>query len=121
MNELNTLLGYTNLVKTKMKLELSNDEIETNHPHRYDLINSMKESIEDLNNSIIEWKILEKNLRALRYLNSDLTIHNLKLIEENKKIKEEIKEISVNIDYINELEKENKELKEKINLIIKEF
>jgi len=54
LNELDLLVAYNGLVKTKLKLILSNDEIKQKYANRSDLIKSMNESIDDLENSILK-------------------------------------------------------------------
>jgi len=121
LNELDILVAYNGLVKTKLKLILSNDEIKQKYANRSDLIESMNESIDDLENSILKWKYLERETKSYKLLNSNLTDVNLKLILENRDLKKELDEIKVNLDYINQLEKENQELKNKLDILIKEL
>ena len=121
MNDLDLMVAKYNIIRTKTKIEVSVIEIKQNNPHRTDLINSMNESVDELQESLLKWVYLEKKCRAYSMLNNSLTEINLSLIDENRKLKKELDEIRVNEKYIFELEEENKELNKKLNILLEDI
>lgn len=118
MDDIQKLIGYNNILKTKLKLELSLSDILQNNKHRSDLIDSMNESIIELSDSALKWKFLQKECEMLQSLNSNLTLVNLKQLKEIEDLKAKLENGEVNNTYINELEKENERLKNNINKLL---
>ena len=118
MDDLQKLTGYNNILKTKLKIQLSLADIMQNNKHRSDLINSMNESIIDLEDSSLKWRFLEKECDMLKSLNNSLTLVNLKQIKEIEDLKAEMSNQNVNVEYINHLELENKRLKDNIDKLL---
>ncbi len=121
MNDLDLMVAKYNIVRTKTKIEASVIEIKQNNPHRTDLINSMNESIDELQESLLKWVYIEKQCRAYSMLNNSLTQINLTLLDENRNIKKELEEIKINVNYITELENENRDLKNKLKILLDEI
>ena len=75
------LLGFT-----YAKIQSSLDEIKTKHPTRTDLITSMEETLEHLQECKVYWNQLEQEYRALRQNAYRLELVNLGLNTENKRL-----------------------------------
>tara|TARA_R110002110_G_scaffold107847_9_gene269743 strand:- start:8311 stop:8604 length:294 start_codon:yes stop_codon:yes gene_type:complete len=80
MNSLELLKAKINLKTTLLKFRLSIEEIEKNHPNRKDLINSMAESLDDLERFQSIFKELEDEyyLECKNHFRSHLVIAELK-------------------------------------------
>jgi uncharacterized membrane protein len=64
MNELTIITGKVNLDTTYLKIKLSLEEIKEKHGQRTDLINSMEQSLKDLQQVKISYDSMEKELRS---------------------------------------------------------
>ena len=118
MNDLDLMVAKYNIVRTKTKIEVSVSEIKQNNPHRIDLINSMNESVDELQETLLKWVYLEKQCRAYSMLNNSLTHTNLMLLQENKELRLKLDNVNENENYIRNLEMENEALKDKVSKLI---
>jgi DNA topoisomerase IA len=75
------LLGFT-----YAKIQSSLDEIKTKHPTRTDLINSMEETLEHIQEVKLSWNQFEQEFRAMRQNAYRLELVNLDLNTENKRL-----------------------------------
>ena len=64
MDELTIITGKVNLDTTYLKIKLSLEEIKEKHGQRTDLINSMEQSLKDLQQVKISYDSMEKELRS---------------------------------------------------------
>ena len=64
MDELTIITGKVNLDTTYLKIKLSLEEIKEKHGTRTDLINSMEQSLKDLQEVKISYDSMEKELRS---------------------------------------------------------
>jgi uncharacterized membrane protein len=64
MDELTIITGKVNLDTTYLKIKLSLEEIKQKHGQRTDLINSMDQSLKDLQQVKISYDSMEKELRS---------------------------------------------------------
>jgi uncharacterized membrane protein len=64
MDELTIITGKVNLDTTYLKIKLSLEEIKEKHGTRTDLINSMEQSLKDLQQVKISYDSMEKELRS---------------------------------------------------------
>lgn len=80
MNELTIITGKVNLDTTYLKIKLSLEEIKEKHGQRTDLINSMEQSLKDLQEVKIAYDSMEKELRSALQQNFRLE----KLLQEEK-------------------------------------
>jgi hypothetical protein len=101
------LLAKNNISKTIGKINYSLHDIKQNNAHRSDLIQSMEQSIDDL-------------LRASRQLTTSLSLNNMKMYQELQNNKEKQIDFDTEI-YIQNLESENAELKNKLDILIKQL
>lgn len=97
LSDIDLILATANLHKTLAKLRNSLSEIETKHPGRTDLINSMKETISELSEVTITFRTLEMEARTYGKRNFDLELICLQketelreLRAQNERLKEEI-------------------------------
>lgn len=91
MNELTIITGKVNLDKTYLKIKLSLEEIKQKHGQRTDLINSMEQSLKDLQEVKISYDSMEKELRSA--LQQNFRLEKLLMDEKfkNKDIQMELK------------------------------
>jgi DNA topoisomerase IA len=82
------LLGFT-----YAKIQSSLDEIKTKHPTRTDLINSMEETLEHIQEVKLSWNQFEQEFRAMRQNGYRTELINLELKEENNRLKAELNAI----------------------------
>jgi hypothetical protein len=80
MDELTIITGKVNLDKTYLKIKLSLEEIKEKHGTRTDLIDSMEQSLKDLQDVKIAYDSIEKELRSALQQNFRLE----KLLQEEK-------------------------------------
>jgi hypothetical protein len=114
------LLAKNNISKTIGKINYSLHDIKQNNAHRSDLIQSMEQSIDDLNESLLGFIYLEKELRSSRQLTTSLSLNNMKMYQELQNNKE--KQVDFDTEkYIQNLEIENAELKNKLDILIKQL
>lgn len=85
MNELTIITGKVNLDKTYLKIKLSLEEIKEKHGQRTDLINSMEQSLKELQEVKISYDSIEKELRSA--LQQNFRLEKL-LMDEKFKVKD---------------------------------
>lgn len=85
MNELTIITGKVNLDTTYLKIKLSLEEIKEKHGQRTDLINSMEQSLKDLQEVKISYDSMEKELRSA--LQQNFRLEKL-LMDEKFKVKD---------------------------------
>ena len=68
------------------RLKSSIEEIETKHPNRNDLLDPMRESLEEVAECILYFNHCENVTRATNSRNHDLQLENIKLKQENKSL-----------------------------------
>lgn len=85
MNELTIITGKVNLDKTYLKIKLSLEEIKEKHGQRTDLINSMEQSLKELQEVKISYDSMEKELRSA--LQQNFRLEKL-LMDEKFKVKD---------------------------------
>ena len=93
-------------------------EIKQKHTSRIDLITSLDESINSLKKVSLNRFKMQNEIEYLRKLNLEWSLKCLKIEQKLKELEEKSKVDEVNLDYITQLEKENKELNNKIELLI---
>jgi hypothetical protein len=85
MDELTIITGKVNLETTYLKIKISLEEIKEKHGTRTDLINSMEQSLKDLQEVKIAYDSMEKELRAA--LQQNFRLEKL-LMDEKFKVKD---------------------------------
>jgi hypothetical protein len=120
MTSLDITISQQTLLKNAIKIQNSLQDIEKKHPNRTDLIESMTESVIELYQVLTDYKRLESTYNASKGIYSDLALKFLRSELLIKELETKNKELKVNFDYIAHLEQENKELNEKINILMNE-
>jgi hypothetical protein len=87
MDDFTTLRAQVLLSHTYLKIKGSLNEIKEKNPNRKDLIDSMEETLEHINECKIYWNQLEQEYRALRQNAYRLEFINLDLKTENNRLK----------------------------------
>jgi chromosome segregation ATPase len=92
MNSLEILQAKINLKTTLLKLKISVEEIEKNHPQRNDLINSMRESLSDVEQFKSVFNELENNYHLECKTTFRLQLEISELKHEQEKLKKDLKD-----------------------------
>ena len=93
MDDYTTLRAQVLLSHTYLKIQGSLNEIKAKNPNRTDLIDSMEETLEHLQECKVYWNQLEQEYRALRQNGYRTDLINLDLREENNRLKAELNAI----------------------------
>lgn len=93
MDDFTMLRSQVLISFTYAKIQSSLDEIKTKHPNRTDLINSMEETLENLQEVKLSWNQFEQEFRAMRQNGYRTDLINLDLREENNRLKAELNAI----------------------------
>ena len=86
MDDFTTLRAQVLLSHTYLKIQGSLNEIKAKNPNRTDLIDSMEETLEHLQECKEYWNQLEQEYRALRQNAYRLELINLDLKTENNRL-----------------------------------
>jgi len=121
MEELEILASQSDLKVLLYNLEYYNAKISENYPHRKDLIGKMVESIETVKESLsigFKMKIINKQLEKM---NHEWSLKYYEALKINNEMAKELEVNKANVDYLEQLEKENEELKKKVELLMNEL
>lgn len=121
MKELENEIINSELLNVINKMTCSMLEIKQKHPHRNDLINSLDESIKSLQKVFLNRFKMENTIKTITNINLEWSLRCLKAEQKNKTLEDEKENFKVNEDYIKQLELENRELRNKVELLIKEL
>ena len=97
-NSLFFLANKTSLQHHLLKVKISLEDIEKKHPNRKDLIESMKETALDLENSINCWKAVQEEMSILARDCVAMKRENIRLNEEVRQLKKVNKELIKDIE-----------------------
>jgi hypothetical protein len=86
MDDYTILRSQVLLSHTYVKVQASLDEIKAKNPNRTDLIDSMEETLEHIQECKVYWNQLEQEYRALRQTAYRLELINLDLKTENNRL-----------------------------------
>lgn len=86
MDDFTTLRAQVLLSHTYLKIQGSLNDIKAKNPNRTDLIDSMEETLEHLQECKVYWNQLEQEYRALRQNTYRLELVNLDLKTENNRL-----------------------------------
>lgn len=86
MDDFTTLRAQVLLSHTYLKIQGSLNDIKAKNPNRTDLIDSMEETLEHIQECKVYWNQLEQEYRALRQNAYRLELVNLDLKTENNRL-----------------------------------
>jgi hypothetical protein len=89
MNEINLLKARMGLMTTKLRIELTLDEIKKKRPEAKSYIDGMTSGIEEIIYGLHIFNEMEKELRIARQRNLDMEIKLLQVLYERKEEQEE--------------------------------
>lgn len=89
MNEINLLRARMGLTTTKLRIELTLDEIKAKRPEAQTYIDGMTRGIEDIVYALHIFNEMEKELRVARQRTRDMEIKLLQVYYEKKQEQEE--------------------------------
>jgi hypothetical protein len=89
MNEINLLKARMGLMTTKLRIELTLDEIKAKRPEAQTYIDGMTKGIEEIIYGLHIFNEMEKELRIARQRNRDMEIKLLQVLYERKQEQEE--------------------------------
>ncbi len=89
MNEINLLKARMGLMTTKLRIELTLDEIKQKRPEAQSYIDGMTSGIKEIIYGLHIFNEMEKELRIARQRNRDMEIKLLQVLYEKKQEQEE--------------------------------
>ena len=121
MEELEINIALSDLDFVMNQLNYYKGKIKDSFPHRDDLVGKFEDSIKCIQESLsvaFKMKIIMKQLEKM---NGEWSLKYYETLREVKDLTKEIEDNKVNLDYLEELERENIELKKKVELLVKEL
>ena len=121
MKQLDIILSQQKLFKNIIKIQNSVQDIELKYKDRTDLISSMNESVQELTDVLKDFRNLEQELKTVVLMNDKVNERYYILKREYNSL-ESVKTSNNDTEsYILSLENENRELKNKLDILIKEL
>ena len=121
MEELEINIALSDLDFVMNQLNYYKGKIKQSFPHRDDLISKFEDSIKCIQESLsvaFKMKIIMKQLEKM---NGEWSLKYYETLREVKDLTKQVEDNKVNLDYLEELERENIELKKKVELLVKEL
>lgn len=121
MEELEINIALSDLDFVMNQLNYYKGKIKDSFPHRDDLVGKFEDSIKCIQESLsvaFKMKIIMKQLEKM---NGEWSLKYYETLKEVQKLTKEVEDNKVNLDYLEELERENIELKKKVELLVKEL
>jgi hypothetical protein len=121
MEELEINIALSDLDFVMNQLNYYKGKIKDSFPHRDDLVGKFEDSIKCIQESLsvaFKMKIIMKQLEKM---NGEWSLKYYETLREVKDLTKQVEDNKVNLDYLEELERENIELKKKVELLVKEL
>ena len=121
MEELEINIALSDLDFVMNQLNYYKGKIKDSFPHRDDLVGKFEDSIKCIQESLsvaFKMKIIMKQLEKM---NGEWSLKYYETLKEVQKLTKQVEDNKVNLDYLEELERENIELKKKVELLVKEL
>ena len=121
MEELEINIALSDLDFVMNQLNYYKGKIKQSFPHRDDLISKFEDSIQCIQESLsvaFKMKIIMKQLEKM---NGEWSLKYYETLREVQELTKQVEDNKVNLDYLEELERENIELKKKVELLVKEL
>lgn len=121
MEELEINIALSDLDFVMNQLNYYKGKIKDSFPHRDDLVGKFEDSIKCIQESLsvaFKMKIIMKQLEKM---NGEWSLKYYEKLREVKDLTKQVEDNKVNLDYLEELERENIELKKKVELLVKEL
>ena len=121
MEELEINIALSDLDFVMKQLNYYKGKIKDSFPHRDDLVGKFEDSIKCIQESLsvaFKMKIIMKQLEKM---NGEWSLKYYETLREVKDLTKQVEDNKVNLDYLEELERENIELKKKVELLVKEL
>ena len=121
MEELEINIALSDLDFVMNQLNYYKGKIKQSFPHRDDLVGKFEDSIKCIQESLsvaFKMKIIMKQLEKM---NGEWSLKYYEKLREVKDLTKQVEDNKVNLDYLEELERENIELKKKVELLVKEL
>ena len=117
MEELEINIALSDLDFVMNQLNYYKGKIKDSFPHRDDLVGKFEDSIKCIQESLsvaFKMKIIMKQLEKM---NGEWSLKYYETLREVKDLTKQVEDNKVNLDYLEELERENIELKKKVELL----
>jgi len=121
MEELEINIALSDLDFVMNQLNYYKGKIKDSFPHRDDLVGKFEDSIKCIQESLsvaFKMKIIMKQLEKM---NGEWSLKYYETLREVQDLTKQVEDNKVNLDYLEELERENIELKKKVELLVKEL
>lgn len=121
MEELEINIALSDLDFVMNQLNYYKGKIKDSFPHRDDLVGKFEDSIKCIQESLsvaFKMKIIMKQLEKM---NGEWSLKYYETLRDVQDLTKQIEDNKVNLDYLEELERENIELKKKVELLVKEL
>lgn len=121
MEELEINIALSDLDFVMNQLNYYKGKIKDSFPHRDDLVGKFEDSIKCIQESLsvaFKMKIIMKQLEKM---NGEWSLKYYETLKEVQDLTKQVEDNKVNLDYLEELERENIELKKKVELLVKEL
>ena len=121
MEELEINIALSDLDFVMNQLNYYKGKIKDSFPYRDDLVGKFEDSIKCIQESLsvaFKMKIIMKQLEKM---NGEWSLKYYETLREVKDLTKQVEDNKVNLDYLEELERENIELKKKVELLVKEL
>lgn len=121
MKELEITIAMSDLNVVLHKLNYYNGKIKQSYPHRNDLTEQFDESILNIKEMLSTAFKMQIIIKQLEKMNEEWSLKYYETLRELKDLTKEVEDNKVNLNYLEELERENIELKNKIELLVKQL
>ena len=121
MEELEINIALSDLDFVMNQLNYYKGKIKDSFPHRDDLVGKFEDSIKCIQESLsvaFKMKIIMKQLEKM---NGEWSLKYYETLRDVQDLTKQVEDNKVNLDYLEELERENIELKKKVELLVKEL
>ncbi len=121
MEELEINIALSDLDFVMNQLNYYKGKIKDSFPHRDDLVGKFEDSIKCIQESLsvaFKMKIIMKQLEKM---NGEWSLKYYETLRDVQELTKQVEDNKVNLDYLEELERENIELKKKVELLVKEL
>ena len=121
MEELEINVALSDLDFVMNQLNYYKGKIKQSFPHRDDLIGKFEDSIQCIRESLSVAFKMKIIIKQLEKMNGEWSLKYYETLREVKDLTKQVEDNKVNLDYLEELERENIELKKKVELLVKEL
>lgn len=121
MKELEITIAMSDMNVVLHRLNYYNGKISESFPHRKDLIGYFDESITSIKEMLSTAFKMQIINQQLEKMTGEWSLKYYETLKEVQELTKQLEESKVNLNYLEELERENIDLKKKVELLVKEL